>query len=374
MFSAGETSSDQHASRIIQKLMRDGNVQCSGMGGQRMASAGMTVLADLTRTGVFGITTVFRHYFAIRRAFRVMEKALHEERPDLLVTVDFSGFNLRLAKIAQALGIKVLIYIAPQIWVSRAKRIHTIAKVATRVALILPFEKKLYDQQQIAAEYVGHPLVEKISAPSNDKEKRNKPYRVLLLPGSRQFEIKYLMPLICESIEKIAQNVPAPISFRLLLADTVSEADLLPYLDRLQHPCTLLHCGQGEAHKKYDEMAQADIAISASGTAVLELGMHRVPTVVIYKLGALNWYLCKLVMRINMYSLPNILCNRMIIPELIQKDATADKISAIAIEWLCDHQKRAAVRNDLAQVRGLLGDQIASENVVRMIREMVGLA
>ncbi|MBI2786967.1 MAG: lipid-A-disaccharide synthase, partial [Legionella longbeachae] len=162
---AGEESGDAHASVLIRQLKAaNPNIEISGIGGQHMADAGATLISDLARFGVTGFTEVLLHLKIIRQAFLAIKKHLNQQKPDLLILVDYPGFNLRLAQYAKKkLGIKILYYISPQIWAWKAKRIHLIKQCIDKMAVILPFEKILYEKEQVPVNFVGHPLIEKIT-------------------------------------------------------------------------------------------------------------------------------------------------------------------------------------------------------------------
>ena len=372
MFSAGEASGDQHAAKVIRQLHQNGNFECFGMGGVQCQAAGMKLLTSLVDHAFMGVGDIFRHYSKLKHALQTMEAALREQRPDLLVTVDFSGFNMKLASKAHKLGIKVLIYIAPQIWAWRPRRIKTIATIADRVALTLPFEKDLYDCHQVTADYVGHPLVETMTdiPPLPDRDIAKDHYKILLLPGSRLSEIKQLMPILRETMEHLTQRSPKNISFYLLLAQSIEASQLLDYLTAASCNYTLIDGKELSDREKYQHFVDADVAISASGTAVLQLALCQTPTVVIYKLSRFNWILLRRLIKLQFISLPNILSKRRIIPELIQDDATAQRISDEVIDLLCNDTRRKAMRTDLAEVQNLLGSEHASQNVARIISEM----
>lgn len=367
MFSAGEVSGDQHAAKVIARLKRDKNFACFGMGAGQMRQAGMELLVDSTAIAVMGIVNIIRHYRQIRRALKIMKNALRERRPDLLVIVDYPEFNLRLAAVAQSLGIGVLIYIAPQVWAWRPGRIKKIIRLADKIAVILPFEEALYNSRDNIASFVGHPLSEDIAACPWAEEERIFPEHkatVLLLPGSRKTEIDYLMPVICEAAERMQRQSPKRITFRLLKADGIDEARLQSQLRNTGFDCEIV------AGNTYAQMRAADLAIAACGTAVMQLALCQTPAVVIYKISKINYLIAKQLTNISLFCLPNIIAGRAIIPELIQADATPEKICAASIGLLSNRTHYRETVKQLATMRRHLGDKVASENVAGMIAEM----
>ncbi len=373
MFSVGEASGDQHAAKVIARLRRDESFECFGMGGGQMRQAGMRLLADSSDIAVMGIVNILYHYPKIKRAMNIMKAALLEQRPDLLVIVDYPEFNLRLAAVAQSLGIKVLIYIAPQIWAWRPRRIKKIARLADRIAVILPFEEALYAERGIAATFVGHPLPEDLTEPpaaAKTPAAQRDSATILLLPGSRKSEIDCLLPVICRAAKQIRRQSQKRIAFRLLKARTIKEAQLQARLQNTGFDCDIV------AGDPYAHMQAADIAIAACGTAVMQLALCQTPTVVVYKISRMNYLIAKQLVGISLFCLPNIIAGRAIVPELIQNDATPEKICAETMKLLNDPtcyqnmvEELAATRNRLDS-KGNKGSKVASENVVGIIKEM----
>ena len=376
MISAGEVSGDEHASEVIKKLQLHGNFEFYGMGGQKMRATGMDTVIDSQDMAIIGIINTIIHFPKIKRAFNSMKNLLYKKRPDLLIIVDYPEFNLRLANIAHKLGIKVLIYIAPQVWAWRKGRVKKIVKIADRIATILPFEAKYYEKYRIPVNYVGHPLSEKIGkniAQNSLDDKNLAEYKVLVLPGSRYSEIKFLMPVLNQSMRIMTQSSSKKISFHILKADGIEKNDLLKYLDESSYDFNISDSSQYSDQEKFSQMASFDIAIGASGTAVLQLALCRTPTIVIYKLSTLNYQVVKRLINIPFVSLPNILCEKEIFPELIQHNATPKNIAAKALDLLADRSKRHKMRIELKDVIERLNvpQGNASSNVAKIINEMI---
>ena len=200
---AGEESGDQHAAAVVRELQAvNSQIHFSGIGGAHMEDAGVELISDLARFGVTGLSEVLRHAGVIRQAFQRIKAHLRNNPPDLLILVDYPGFNLRLAKFAKKkLGLRVLYYISPQIWAWKAKRIHLIHKYVDHMAVIFPFEKEIYIKAGIPVSFVGHPLLSKLDNIHNttmlrDKFSLPKKKRILaILPGSRTHEIERHMPV-----------------------------------------------------------------------------------------------------------------------------------------------------------------------------------
>ena len=209
MFSAGESSGDQHAANLFLELKkRRSDIKGFGMGGTKMAQAGVDINYDSAGIGVIGVIEVLKHYGEIRRALKRMQQLVSTERPDLLVCVDYKEFNLKLARYAKQRGIKVLFYVSPQVWAWRPGRVKTYGKAIDMMAVIFPFETAYYDAEQVPVRYVGHPSVDKVRPQQSREEDMSrfgldeKEPVVGLLPGSRINEINRLLPVMLDAAAK----------------------------------------------------------------------------------------------------------------------------------------------------------------------------
>ncbi|MFZ2169037.1 MAG: lipid-A-disaccharide synthase, partial [Methylococcaceae bacterium] len=215
LFSAGESSGDRHAANMFLELKKhQPDIKGFGMGGAKMAQAGIDIRYDSSGIAVIGVVEVIRHYGEIRRALKLMQQIISTERPDLLVCVDYKEFNFKLARYAKQRGIKVLFYVSPQVWAWRPGRVKAYAKVIDMMAVIFPFETAYYDAENVPVRYVGHPSVDK-THPLHGKAEdmahfgldENKPV-VGLLPGSRANEIKRMLPVMLAAAEKLQAGLP----------------------------------------------------------------------------------------------------------------------------------------------------------------------
>jgi len=333
MLSAGEASGDLHGGALAAALRRLApEARLFGMGGERMASAGVELLADARDMAVVGFTEAVRRLPHLRHTLAELRKALRSQRPDVLVTIDYPGFNLRLAEVARDAGIPVVYFVPPQIWAWRAGRIRVIRERVTLVLAVLPFERALYRQAKVPVEFVGHPIADAlVGAPSRAEARRRLGLAdgdlvIGLLPGSRPQEIARLTPIIRDAAATLASRHPNT-RFVLALAPTVSAADVTA------------HLGAGpridlvsDAHAV---MRASDLLLAASGTATLEAALLGTPMVVIYRLSWLSQAVGHAVLRIPWVSLPNIILGRGVIPELfLRREATAERLAASAIELI----------------------------------------
>lgn len=352
---AGEESGDVHASVLIKQLKAAyPDVKLSGIGGKHMQEAGVDLISDLARYGVTGVTEVIRHIKVIRKAFQAIKKHLQTHKPDMLILVDYPGFNLRLAKYAKhTLGIKILYYISPQIWAWKAKRIHTIKKCVDHIAVILPFEKNIYEQANIPVSFVGHPLVEKINNVADRMAQRaalNIPLdaKILgLLPGSRHNEIERHMPILRDTAELLHQQHPE-WQFIIPIAGTIDPDTITRYFTQSSLPIIFI---QGQA---LNCMAAADFVIVASGTASLECALLKKPMCIIYKSSFLTYLLAAKLIKVKFLGLCNLLSNKMIVPEFLQYDCTSQELTNYIVQFFNDPRQQEKMVAQLEKLHNSL--------------------
>lgn len=371
MLVAGEASGDMHGAELARRLSESG-IRCIGMGSSHMQKAGVELITDSSGIAVVGLFEVLAHWSEIQEALKSLRAALAARRPHLLVLIDYPEFNLKLAETAKALGIPVLFYVSPQVWAWRPKRIHKIGRRIDHMAVIFPFETELYRAARIPVTYVGHPLALRVKAGS-DRATALRDFgldtglkTVALMPGSRAGEIKRLLPVLIAAARLIQLRVPG-VQFVLPAAPSLDAVSLQRRVDSsgLRIPVV-----QG---RTYDAVNASDIAITASGTATLEVALLETPMIVVYKVSPLSYAILKRLITVKQIALANIVAGRPVVPELIQSDATPDKIAAEAMRLLTDAAYHRRVREDLAAVRQRLGSQdgIAEVGklVIRLLRE-----
>ncbi len=342
-------------------------IEFFGMGGNRLADAGMEILVDVDKHAVMGLLEVLHKYPALRANLSTLRSALSERRPDVLVLVDYPHFNMKLATTAKSLGIPVLFFIAPKVWASRAGRIAELSKQVDHMALILPFEKKIFDDAQIPCSYVGNPLMDNhslIEAASNTPADKSATKRIALLPGSRKSEINMLLPPMLKACESLAEQY-AEIEFVLPVAETIEAAQLEKMTSECDAQITFIQSTD------YETLAVCDAALVASGTATLELAILGVPMVVIYKLKPLSYKVLKRWLTIEHISLVNIIADKRVVPELLQDDVTAENLTAEINKLLTDKETNNAQLTGLAAVYKQLGAQGASKRTAELIVSLV---
>lgn len=371
LFSAGESSGDQHAANMFLELKKQRpDIKGIGMGGAKMAQAGIELHYDSAHIGVIGVVEVIKHYAEIRRALKLMQQLVATERPDLLVCVDYKEFNFKLARYAKQQGIKVLFYVSPQVWAWRPGRVKAYGKVIDMMAVIFPFETAYYDAENVPVRYVGHPSVDKVHAHYSKDEDlmrfgldKNKPI-VGLLPGSRANEIKRMLPVMLAAAEKVQANLPE-CQFILPQADSISDALLEQYIS--QSPLTIMVI----KNQPYDVIQCCDAVMTTSGTATLEIALLTVPMVITYKLSSVTYWLGKWLVNTPFIGLPNIVSGKSIVRELIQHDATAENLSVEIMRILTDTAYADEMGQNLMHVKQQLGQGGGSKNMAQLALEML---
>jgi len=376
MLVTGEASGDAHGAALARELKKlIPKAGLFGMGGQAMAKAGVEILFDAAKISVMGGIEVIARLPVIFSALRLLKNALRTRRPALLILIDLPDFNLRLAKLAKNLGIPVLYYITPQVWAWRSGRVKTMRERADQLAVILPFEEAFFRARGVAAHYVGHPLLDHEPSRLNPEELRSRlgiaknALCVGLLPGSRQREIKSLLPVFLQAAALLKQRHPGELVFLLPRASTISESDLDAAGLRQYRDILNIHVVTEDHHAL---MACCRAAIAASGTVTLELALTDTPMVVCYKLAPISYFLGKILIHVPFFSLVNLIAEKKVAPELLQGQVSAETIATSLLPLLNDGPARREMLSGLALVRARLGAPGASARVAAMAKEMIG--
>lgn len=371
LFSAGESSGDQHAANMFLEIKKhQPDIKGFGMGGVKMAQAGIDIRYDSGAIGVIGVVEVIKHYGEIRRALKLMQQLASIERPDLLVCVDYKEFNLKLARFAKQLGIKVLFYVSPQVWAWRPGRVKTYGNAIDMMAVIFPFETAYYDAENVPVRYVGHPSVDKVHPQRSQAEDsvlfgldEKKPV-VGLLPGSRANEINRILPVMLAAAEKILVSMPDS-QFILPQADSISDDLLDQYLRLSPLKITVIK------NQPYDVIQCCNVVMTTSGTATLEIALLTTPMVITYKLASLTYCLGRLLVHTRFIGLPNIILGKGFIKELIQHEATGENLAKEIERILTDKSYADDMRANLLLVKQKLGQGGGSKNMAQLALEML---
>ena len=371
MLIVGEASGDLHGANLVRALyQRDPALEISAVAGEGLKREKVRVLFDVARLTGMGLTELAGNLKALWQAYRLLKKALREERPDLLILIDFPEFNLRLARLAKRFKIPVLYYISPQVWAWRPKRIRQIARRVDRMAVVLPFEVPLYEREGVRASFVGHPLLD-VARPTQPRERTlaqlgldPSKTTIALLPGSRRQEVAYLLPTMVEAAERLRRRMDA--QFILARASTVNRRDLEARLAEATAPVSIID------GNTYDALHACDLAWTASGTATLETALMLRPMIIVYRMAWLTYGLARLLVRVDHIGLVNIIAGETVVPELLQADVTAERLVKETEAILQDSALRARIVDKLAEVRARLGAPGAAGRVADIALEMMG--
>ncbi|EKE01647.1 MAG: hypothetical protein ACD_21C00083G0005 [uncultured bacterium] len=372
MISAGEASGDMHAANLVQKVKRIApNVRFYGMGANLMRNAGVDIIVDANDLSIIGLLEIVTKFAKIHQAFQIMENALRQNKPDLLILVDYPGFNLRLAKVAKKTGIKVLYFISPKVWAWNQGRVAIIKKYVDMMAVIFPFEVDFYKKWQVPVTFVGNPLLE-IVKPKLTRATAQQAFNldpncktIGLFPGSRKSEIKRLLPIMLEAT-KLLKNQNPSLQFILPQASSITINELQPFLHSSSVEVRVIK------DQNYDVMQVCDAIIAASGTVTLEIAIMAIPLVLIYKTSWLEYQVAKLVIKIPCIGLCNILAGRKIVQELLQQDATPENIAKEIGKILNDSHYREEMIDNLTAIKSSLKTN-THKNIAQLVIEMANL-
>ena len=354
MIVAGEASGDLNAGLLVSELRRRcPELHVFGCGGEALQAAGCELLVNASELAVVGLFEVVRHLPRFLGLYRRLRGALLARRPRGLVLVDFPDFNLRLARAAHAARIPVIYFISPQLWAWRAGRVRQIQRYVDRMLCIFPFEKAFYAGHGVAVDYVGHPLVDLVRPRSSRIEffarhglDPDIPL-IALLPGSRQREVEFHLPILLEAARQLQTS--HPVQFVLPLASTLDAAAMER---RLAAAPGLVHLVRGAT---YDALAYARLAIVASGTTTVETALLRTPMVVIYRLSPWTYALGRRLVKTPYFAMVNLIVGQAEVPELIQKELTASAVIDWARRLLVDGPERTRQLAHLEAAREQLG-------------------
>ncbi len=370
MICAGEASGDLHGASVASELKSIApQIELLGMGGSHMRSAGIDIVYDIADIGVMGFVEILRNLPRFFRLREYLSRVMEERRPDVILLIDYGGFNMALASVAKKKNIPVVYYICPKAWVWGKWRAKAIAGWVNKVAAIFPFEAEIYRQAGASVEFVGHPLLDIVQSTMDRQEAYRffgaDPQRplLLLLPGSRYQEVESLLELMLASARKVQEQIP-DCQFFLPVAPTIP-------LERIES--VVKASGVSVVFTRnstYNLMQIADCAIAASGTVTLEAALMELPSVIVYRVKTATYWLIRLVANVSHVGLPNIVSGRRILPELIQDEATSTNVSQAALRLLQDPAVRQQARSDIKQVRINLGQPGAVLRVAKIVLDV----
>lgn len=367
----GETSGDLHGANLARAVHQlNPAVRIQGMGGERMREAGVELVQDIEHLDAIGMVG-FRQLVAAIRAYRTIRHLLQTESFAAVVFIDNPGLNLRLARVAARAGQRVIYYIAPQIWAWRRGRIHLIKRVVDRMLVTLPFEEALYKEAGVPCTFVGHPLLDDMCLPADKQQSREQlgfaPQALVLglLPGSRDKEVRLLLPVMLLAAARLAlsHHLECVVALSTSLSKTVVNDILAQTLPARRMS---VHVIRGRAN---DVMASADLLFVASGTATLQAAIIGTPMVITYRVSWLTFQLAKRLVQIDSIGLVNIIAEHQLVPELIQDQATPDRLCQEGARLLTDQARSDHMRAGFTKVRDAIGEPGASRRAASHVLE-----
>jgi len=365
MIIAGEPSGDLHGAGVVRELKRrDPACDVFGIGGDKMRAMGMDLIYHIRELSVMGFWEVLQHLPLLRSVEKTLSVLLVARKPDVLVLIDYPGFNLRFAETAKRHGIKIVYYVSPQVWAWNPGRVRKMKGLIDTMLVVFPFEEEIYRKEGIDVRFVGHPLLDAFTEPQGRKEflKRygfnpDKPV-LALLPGSRQQEIERIFPVLLGAARIVHQEIGVNIGVGV---SSVLDLEFVKSFVRDDFPITFIQ------HATYDLMKNADIALVTSGTATLETGYYRTPMIVVYKTSWLTYMIGRMVVKIKNIGLVNVVAGEQIVPELIQSRLTPQRLARETISMLKDEPLRGEIARKLGIVKERLGTKGAASRVADSI-------
>ena len=357
---AGEASGDLHGSNLIRALhVHDAAADIRCWGGDKMQEAGATLVKHYRELAFMGFVEVLLHLRTIMRNLKFCKEDILAFKPDVLVLIDYPGFNLRIVEWARKQGIKICYYISPQIWAWKEGRVEQIKRFVDKMLVILPFEKEFYKKHKYAVTYVGHPLTEVVEAELQKPvtQALSDKKIIALLPGSRSQEIKKKLPVMLSMIPHFPQ-------FQFIIAQAPGQ-DAAIYQEVIGNKNVLLAAG-----KTYDLLKQASYALVTSGTATLETALFGVPEIVCYKGNPLSYWLAKKLVKVKYISLVNLILDKQAVTELIQDDLNEKNLFSELSALIENTERREDLQNDYTRLWELLGAEKASDKAAREIVTM----
>lgn len=353
---AGEASGDLHGSNLVkamqQQQQQQSQIDFRGWGGEKMEQEGVDLVKHYKDTAFMGFVKVVKNLKTIRQLFKFCEQDIESYQPDALILIDYPGFNLRMAPFAKKLGIPVYFYISPQVWAWKANRVEKIRKYVDKLFVILPFEEEFYAERNYKVDFVGHPLLDVID--TNAEEATQEKTQIALLPGSRQQEIKVLLPMMLEVCKHLPQE-------QFEIAGVPANGVGFYHSFVIPNNVTLT------MGATYEILQRSKAALVTSGTATLETALFGVPQIVVYKGDWVSYQIGKRLVNVDYISLVNLILDRNLVEELIQEKANPVLIERKLKALLSDKQKQQKIFEGYSELRQKLGGPGASARAAELI-------
>ncbi len=390
MIIAGESSGELYGSLLAKTLIKQNHlIEIRGVGGQKMESAGVKLISTIS--SAFGLTEALRSIGEIKKTFDIVLSEIRAFNPQVIVLIDYPDFNMRVAKEAKRLGVKVLYYVSPQVWAWRKRRVNKIGKLINKIAVILPFEEEIYKNANIPCEFVGHPILDEIreyimSIGYNLNDIGNPDLKanvrkelgltpdmpvIALMPGSRSHEIEKLMPVMSDVIRHVKEGYP-DYQFVMPIAPNLNIKTLKLLNSEIgRHPELKV------TNFAIKALLASDLAVIASGTSTLQSALLDVPMVVVYKLSPITFFIGKLLLNIQHISLVNVILDNSFVNEtgvrvreFLQREANAKNITDEIRRLSSNNEYRNNILSQFQKIKGLFMNKSASLRVAEIINEM----
>jgi len=354
---AGDPSGDLYSAMLVESLRRQRpDLRIFAVGGKLLRASldkkrGDRFIKDLASIAVTGFVEPARRIPMFYSLLKQLKTLMQEEDIDLVIPVDFYGFNRRVLGAAHSLNIPAAYLISPQVWASRPGRIKTLKRLVKRMLVIFPFEETLYKEHGVPVSWIGHPLLDRLPAPDIDRP-IGRTLKLGLLPGSRSSELRRHLPLLLKAASRIAKDFPN-LEITVFGASSQPDDAYQPHLRRWRSP----QGGRASLVREtdYTTRAKQDLVLTSSGTATLENALLGLPMVVVYKLSWPTYFLARALIKVKHIAMANILAGRTLVPELVQHAATPSSVSRAALDILGDPRRYQKLRRDLAALRDTLG-------------------
>lgn len=373
MIIAGEISGDLIGASLIKELKKlDPKIETYGIGGNKMQIEGMNILYHINQMAFLGFSEIVRHLPFIKKVQSELLTIVKKKKINNVVLIDYPGFNLNIAKKIKKRGIKIIYYVSPQLWAWGSGRIKKIKNRIDKMLVVFPFEQKLYNENNINVELVGHPLVERINNYKflNRKELFKKLQLdeskdiLLLMPGSRRQEVEKIYPQIVNAARKLGEE------FNLQIVTAGSVNIDIELFNRLSGTSDI----KVVTGYTYDLIKHAKFGIIKSGTSTLEAAYFALPMIIVYKTSTLTYLIGKQLIKVNKIGMPNILLDVVVVPELIQSDVSEEKIYNAGKKILSDQNRYSSIKTKLSEVKNKLGNADASARAAKHIYELMNEA
>lgn len=368
---AGEASGDLHGSSLIREVKNiNSQLRFFGIGGDRMKKEGLELIYHIDKLSIMGFFEVLKNLNLIREVMKTMVKAVERRRPDLIILIDYPGFNLRFAQKVKKMGIPIAYYISPQVWAWGGNRAKKMKGLIDKMIVIFPFEVEIYKNLGIDCEFVGHPLLEVVRPILSFEDFQSKfdlrKNEVLLglLPGSRWQEVERILPIMIQAAELLESRIKN-LRVMLGLASTIKKERVRTILDQFKTKVEIIE------NLTYDLIRYSDILLVTSGTATLESAILSTPFLVLYKTSFWTYLFAKSLVSIPNIALANVVAGKRVVPEYIQSKAVPKHIAEEMYDILTDKSRYKTIQNELSSVKEKIGEVGASKRAAQIINAII---